>query len=813
MNTTPDEKTIARKFTTANPIEFDFYNEDDEQVLFITDDDKQLKTLTLELKNTSPNDIELQTPDSNLKLKGNEKELAWDKWVARKDLYHFQLSFRPGVLSEKAKGYLKHPAYRLAALAEGWDLQYDLDTSDLTDWVSLLWLGEARAKKLTGAIQNNKLPHPTDLDAVLNELRESRKKHGSNDVSAADAIGLVKQGVRKLLLPKLSAAAGGGARGTRLHLNYRHLVYKDRKKPIPRGTRTQFLNIVNHQGKQYIPLHVGFVGSNTILNDGKTANELSLRITNISNSDAVTFKNTPASRFTVSFDIDDAEPWALTKTVEAAGIQIEWDGTPKLALKRLDASSKQIELTVTPASGAAWKPEVSFQGERPSWSFTYSEKTEHTLGPGQSIELKLSELKSSSPTGYTNLYLHYEDIPGYWDGQIVCLIEKAPLVFRRVVETDEQEKQEHYDRLGVGTDVPRAKLHIDVAQENKTHAVGKEESAAVFMGGNVGIGTTAPAATIDVSGNVNIKSAPSGTNTALYVENPSPDGNTALFVSGVDDRFSHIHHGENGDWYIRSAKTSGKVILQDSGGNVSIGTAEANSKLTVAGGEKQEIVAEFKSSRDAGIMVESGKESEPYIGFRKQKVTPEDIDSAWMVGIDHKDQFAIAFGVGEITEKREAHMAGTIPWEWRYVPGKKGNEKLTISSAGDVVIPGTLEVKDTISNQNLRERHEIPNGNFNRKISKEFLLTCKADILLLVQFDKLRASTEQLAEITMKMDGNSVTKIDAQLHFHHKGAYAYLSPSLHHLEQNVKAGSHTIELQHSIPTTEFKSCLLTIIQL
>src|SRR5262249_50413764 len=38
-----------------------------------------------------------------------------------------------------------------------------------------------------------------------------------------------------------------------------------------------------------------------------------------------------------------------------------------------------------------------------------------------------------------------------------------------------------------------------------------------------------------------------------------------------------------GDWYIRSASASGKVVLQDSGGNVSIGTTSTTDKLYVFG--------------------------------------------------------------------------------------------------------------------------------------------------------------------------------------------------------------------------------------
>ena len=46
---------------------------------------------------------------------------------------------------------------------------------------------------------------------------------------------------------------------------------------------------------------------------------------------------------------------------------------------------------------------------------------------------------------------------------------------------------------------------------------------------------------------------------------------------------SHIHHGDNGNWYIRSASDSGMVIIQDTGGNTGVGTSNPAYKLEVNG--------------------------------------------------------------------------------------------------------------------------------------------------------------------------------------------------------------------------------------
>jgi hypothetical protein len=51
----------------------------------------------------------------------------------------------------------------------------------------------------------------------------------------------------------------------------------------------------------------------------------------------------------------------------------------------------------------------------------------------------------------------------------------------------------------------------------------------------------------------------------------------------VSGNTSHIGHSTNRDWYIRSGLSAGKVILQDTGGNVGIGTSSPYAKLHIVG--------------------------------------------------------------------------------------------------------------------------------------------------------------------------------------------------------------------------------------
>lgn len=84
--------------------------------------------------------------------------------------------------------------------------------------------------------------------------------------------------------------------------------------------------------------------------------------------------------------------------------------------------------------------------------------------------------------------------------------------------------------------------------------------------GGVGIGTNAPLAQL----HVHTLESTAGENTATF---DAPN---------IGPQTSHIHFGTTGDWYIRSAASNGRVILQDGGGNVGVGTTTPSSKLEIA---------------------------------------------------------------------------------------------------------------------------------------------------------------------------------------------------------------------------------------
>ena len=87
------------------------------------------------------------------------------------------------------------------------------------------------------------------------------------------------------------------------------------------------------------------------------------------------------------------------------------------------------------------------------------------------------------------------------------------------------------------------------------------ERMRIKENGNVGIGTASPGFKLEVNGTSQFNGA----------------------MRWSLGNMSHAGYSTNKDWYIRSGNSSGKVILQDTGGNVGIGTSSPTAKLHVNG--------------------------------------------------------------------------------------------------------------------------------------------------------------------------------------------------------------------------------------
>ena len=255
-----------------------------------------------------------------------------------------------------------------------------------------------------------------------------------------------------LTLPNVSASAAGGARTTRVEFLCPEFTYQG--ETLTHYYREKKLSVIDHRGKKNIPLHVSFVGSNRILNDGTTTNKLTLRIVNVLKDKSIPLipdsKGDNASKFIISFDVQEAnqnKDWALGTTSQVQGIGIQG--------KDFRLMARHIE---------EWKIVKETQGESPTWTITNQNEENVELRQEQGIELTINNIISSLPSGQTNLYIRYENIPGYWDGTFICTIEKMPILYKE-------------GNVGIGISDPgKFKLNVQGGDLNV--------SGTIYRGGN-----------------------------------------------------------------------------------------------------------------------------------------------------------------------------------------------------------------------------------------------------------------------------------------------------------------------------------------
>ena len=345
------------------PVAFTLRDDDGEGVITISDDPAEQHG-HLEISNTSGGPLLLGAPPAGA--------------TAAAGQYHFELRFRPGVLSATSLAQL-----RVDELAN-WSASSPEQQPDGT--VSLYLLST------TGLTFDPAAPLRFRLSA-------------------------------------LGADGANGARGTQLELRFK-LRFAD-GTPLA-DTKLLHVDLVNQRGLRNIPLHVGFVGSHTVLNDDRTPNTLDVRITNASASDLRLGgrDSSRPSRLVISFDVSTAD--------EDLGLA----SPSELAAMTLEAIDGHVP------DGSDWVVEPGRQlGEGLAWTLTHT-GTDPVLEAGQVVRIRIANIITGSASGDTNLYLRYEDIPGYWDGQFVCTLEKGPILF------------DARGNVGIETAAPRYRLQV-----------------------------------------------------------------------------------------------------------------------------------------------------------------------------------------------------------------------------------------------------------------------------------------------------------------------------------------------------------------
>lgn len=370
-------------FRQSYPIDFTLLDRRDQPLLYIDDlnGGTTAEPLFLVISNVSAQTI---------RIPGRGGEAAENNC-------HFQLNFRPGVLSANGQST---PVIK----ANDWSF----GTGERPDGVRSLFL-----------------------------------------LSRAD-VELTPNGSLRFTVQNLTADPAGGARGTRVQLQYGEMNYQDDTIPL-QGARNQHISISNHSGERVIPLYLGVVGSSQILNDGTTANTLTLRLSNVSTDTTITLNSgngeAPASSLVLSFaEGEEQAEWALCDHDQADAIAVALDAGWDVQKPAGSASSQWI---LTPTGQLAIPP----------WGY---------------IDIRLSNIVTAYPSGRSPVILQYNDIPGYWDGQKTTLIEKAPLVYRN-------------DKVGIGTTQPAAALHVrgDILVEGRLGAGGASPGPKIYATGSI----------------------------------------------------------------------------------------------------------------------------------------------------------------------------------------------------------------------------------------------------------------------------------------------------------------------------------------
>lgn len=238
--------------------------------------------------------------------------------------------------------------------------------------------------------------------------------------SSKSNLTFVPKEVLTLTLQNVSADFRGGSRGSRVELEYQGLSQPEGNSLLT-GLKEIQIGIINHAGQQDIPLQVTWLGSNSVLNVALgpqlPESELTLVVANIQSEDpnvtGLKFNATGekgASGFIITVDAFDPQnptEWGLGST----------DVVKEIVISQTDLNG-----------GVNWNIDVDSSGISPVW--TLIPQSDFVLAPGDRLHFLLSKVSSDATNGPTNLYVNYQNIPGFFDGQFINIIQKGPVEIR-----------------------------------------------------------------------------------------------------------------------------------------------------------------------------------------------------------------------------------------------------------------------------------------------------------------------------------------------------------------------------------------------
>ena len=351
------------------------------------------------------------------------------------------------------------------------------------------------------SLYSPKQPGPTS-ETVLYLLHE-----GPMTIAAGSKVHLTLTG--------LNADGAGGTRGTRVELLTKNMHFEGAEELLE-STRLQYLEIINHRGRNNIPLHVGCVGGDTVLSDGKTPNTLRLRIANSSRDRPLNLSK--ESRFQISFDVQESgetREWALISSSNVNGVNLKVAETNGISESLL-------------------KLEKSSQSQTVIWTASLNEKT--TLTADGYIILEFTDLVALTSIGQANIYINFENIPDYRDEQMAVVVNKSPLLYSTS------------NNVGIGT-TPSDSYKLQVVSQNNSDSAIYVDQSGEGNGLHIHKGDSK-------SGNA-LWVAQNNSHSAIYVSQGG--SGQSLYIAEQNNESSALYVAQKGSGYC--ARLFGQVEI------------------------------------------------------------------------------------------------------------------------------------------------------------------------------------------------------------------------------------------------------------
>ncbi|PWL31087.1 LamG-like jellyroll fold domain-containing protein [uncultured Roseivirga sp.] len=446
------------------PVDFKLFSDDagaDSPILFIESAGNVDQMLDFHIVNTGNKPMSIPVGNGTINATSN---------------YHFQLKFRPGILSDNY--VTKH---------------------------SKSSSGNAAAEPL---LKNNSWSTLMTKDAANNDIM-SFLYIGSTAMSLGSGEEVV------LNLKKVNASATGGSKNTNVEFKYRGIDYGSTSPAKIEGYRKQNISIVNHTGDKNIPLRAEIIGTANVMTYHKSTggesshSELLFQLVNTGSEDlnlGLATSLEGATKLTLSVDIQPQSEfldWALFEqgtgqlelvldvigqirsiengiitlktplaealiantqlqvnnksskinvTVNGSGAEV---GAYTIPVQIPDGSTIDEGAYITPAAGLnTWKVESVETPPLPNqMQWTITNQSAQKFDPGEGLSFMLTGIECTLPTGTSTVTIGYSNIPGHWDGSFALPVQKSPVDFSQ-------------NLMGINTQSPDATLHIVAEGDN-----------------------------------------------------------------------------------------------------------------------------------------------------------------------------------------------------------------------------------------------------------------------------------------------------------------------------------------------------------